>query len=251
MKKSLNFYLEKLGGVLIGSVNSLSGNEIRNSIFSREIKLGDINVPDMDKYFFDSYLIYMGGVIIELIRLRDNNVLPDDGEITGVFLKYHESTSPAFKNNMHFAFLLNDIDINGFVFNAYENSAPGLICNKCKLNTLSSELIYNSFYVKNGHFKGWTLAYCKGIDGEQFEFNLVNEKALDLFKAASNRYMERKVIETATPVYWDIIIVSSICAVLSCLCFFCGFGITLIILLIINIFTKKKKQEDMGYLDKL
>lgn len=42
----------------------------------------------------------------------------------------------------------------------------------------------NSYVVTTGGFRGWHLAYCKGPDGEQLEFNQVAELAADDFNQA-------------------------------------------------------------------
>ena len=47
----------------------------------------------------------------------------------------------------------------------------------------------NSFEVTDGTFKGWSLAYCKGPDGEQLEFNQVKEEAKKDFDEALVKYL--------------------------------------------------------------
>lgn len=42
----------------------------------------------------------------------------------------------------------------------------------------------NSYAVTTGGFKGWHLAYCKGPDGEQLEFNQVADDAASDFNQA-------------------------------------------------------------------
>lgn len=46
----------------------------------------------------------------------------------------------------------------------------------------------NSYYLATGAFKGWHLAYCKGPDGEQLEFNQVDESAASDFDQALQTY---------------------------------------------------------------
>lgn len=47
----------------------------------------------------------------------------------------------------------------------------------------------NAFYVETGGFKGWSLAYCKGPDGEQLEFNQVIDFAKVDFDQAQAVYV--------------------------------------------------------------
>jgi hypothetical protein len=42
----------------------------------------------------------------------------------------------------------------------------------------------NAYFVTSGGFKGWSLAYCKGPDGEQLEFNQVVDNAKADFDSA-------------------------------------------------------------------
>ena len=46
----------------------------------------------------------------------------------------------------------------------------------------------NSYAVTDGEFRGWSLAYCKGPDGEQLEFNSVDDKAAAAFLQAQETY---------------------------------------------------------------
>ena len=48
----------------------------------------------------------------------------------------------------------------------------------------------NAFFVKSGGFEGWSLAYCKGPDGEQLEFNQVKDFAKVDFDQAQAVYVE-------------------------------------------------------------
>ena len=48
----------------------------------------------------------------------------------------------------------------------------------------------NSYKVDSGPFEGWSLAYCKGPDGEQLEFNKVQHEAADAFLQAQLTYYD-------------------------------------------------------------
>ena len=48
----------------------------------------------------------------------------------------------------------------------------------------------NAYYVTTGSFKGWSLAYCKGPDGEQLEFNQVTQNAAQEFNQAMAQYVD-------------------------------------------------------------
>ena len=47
----------------------------------------------------------------------------------------------------------------------------------------------NSYLVKTGGFEGWSLAYCKGPDGEQLEMNKVVGNARNDFDQALRQYL--------------------------------------------------------------
>ncbi len=47
----------------------------------------------------------------------------------------------------------------------------------------------NSYAVVGGDFDGWSLAYCKGPDGEQLEFNQVVRAAKADFDQALRTYL--------------------------------------------------------------
>jgi hypothetical protein len=79
---------------------------------------------------------------------------------------YHHSSSPSIVNNMHVCFYIrDDVDLNQFVFD-FETTSKNLGFNQVKCNRivhvdseeqrelLGSKLIYNSFDVVDGPFKG-------------------------------------------------------------------------------------------------
>ena len=59
-----------------------------------------------------------------------------------------------------------------------------------KANVSRAPRSSDSYTVESGGFKGWSLSYCKGPDGEQLEFNKVEANAYDDFKSAHRLYLQ-------------------------------------------------------------
>ena len=57
-----------------------------------------------------------------------------------------------------------------------------------KLNATGVPKDKNAIHQTTGNFPGWSLAYCKGPDGEQLEFNTVTGTALQQMTQAHRVY---------------------------------------------------------------
>lgn len=118
--------------------------------------------------------------------------------------KFSDSNmAPSVAGNMHISFNVRpELDLNKFV-TALENTSHALgytevFCNRVvpptsvsgdgKPNFAGISEDKNSIQVLDGDFQGWALAYCKGPDGEQMEFNQVRDKAKDNFDQALQTY---------------------------------------------------------------
>lgn len=109
---------------------------------------------------------------------------------------------PSVAGNMHVSFNVRpEVDLNQFV-TALETTSRSLgfdevFCNRLvplsqgangKPDTTEVPEANNSYEVTDGDFDGWSLAYCKGPDGEQLEFNKVERKAKEHFDQAFQTY---------------------------------------------------------------
>jgi len=119
----------------------------------------------------------------------------------GVFPTFSDSNvAPSVAGNMHVSFNIRpDKKLVEFVRKFEENSHQlgyhNVWCNRLipathdQYNTAAVPAKYNAYFVKTGGFKGWSLAYCKGPDGEQLEFNQVVENAKVDFDQAQAQYV--------------------------------------------------------------
>jgi len=119
------------------------------------------------------------------------------------FPRFSDSNiAPSVAGNMHISFNVRpDTDLNKFVTaleaTAQEMGYGEVYCNRVvpvtqgpngKPDTSSVAEENNSFVVVDGGFEGWHLAYCKGPDGEQLEFNQVMGKSKENFEQALQVY---------------------------------------------------------------
>eukprot|EP00771_Trimastix_marina_P003726 gnl/Trimastix_PCT/5082.p1 GENE.gnl/Trimastix_PCT/5082~~gnl/Trimastix_PCT/5082.p1 ORF type:complete len:325 (-),score=75.25 gnl/Trimastix_PCT/5082:145-1119(-) len=212
MKKALTFYTEILGGALVPKAggHDFVGDGIFNTLFQNEELLAhergeafaQMRIADLrsGKDHLDAYYIHFGTVNIELLQYRPADA-PSDSNHS---LPYaHHSGSPSQINNQHIAFFLEDhVDANQFVDTMETECAKrglNVRCNRIKRVESEAERVqvghqkkYNSFTVKGNEFEGWTLAYCKGPDGEQLEFNKAIAKAQVDFDTALAHYLQSK-----------------------------------------------------------
>jgi hypothetical protein len=113
------------------------------------------------------------------------------------------NVAPSVAGNMHISFNVRpERDLNEFVL-ALEGQAHRLgyaevLCNRVvpvpvapdgRADVSHVPLADGSYTVEEGAFEGWSLAYCKGPDGEQLEMNKVNGHARGDFDQALRQYV--------------------------------------------------------------
>ncbi|MBG1239701.1 nuclear transport factor 2 family protein [Nostoc sp. NZL] len=217
MEKSLEFYLEVLGGKLVLSENGLMGDGMQNTLFQKEeidaifqgIDPQNFDIPNLrdEKDALDIKFISFGNTCIELIYFRD--------AATPNALVSSKNSIPSHIGNvnaMHISFHVKDeIDLNVFakmleeecqkrgltnvVFNrvirvksAEERRKIALKYNSNKFWNEPDLLAEGEAETEFGEFEGWALFYCKGPNGEQLEFNQVTRKAKEHFDKAQEEY---------------------------------------------------------------
>jgi len=211
MEKSLEFYTEVLGGMLIVQGAGFDGDEMHNTLLQKEeldaIELGvedpsTIGVPNLrdGKENLDVAFIQLENVVIELLRYRD-------ASSDQTFNARNPHSSPAFVNSMHLSFNFpEDMDIDQFMKDLEDECQRRGIKNvRCnRITRIYSEterqkvdLQYNSSKLADtpeasvGDFDGWTLVYVKGPNGEQLEFNQVTRKAKEMFDNAKKEFLKQ------------------------------------------------------------
>jgi alkylhydroperoxidase/carboxymuconolactone decarboxylase family protein YurZ/limonene-1,2-epoxide hydrolase/catechol 2,3-dioxygenase-like lactoylglutathione lyase family enzyme len=217
MEKSLEFYLEVLGGKLVLAENGLMGDGMQNTLFQKEeidailqgIDPQEFDIPNLrgEKDALDIKFISFGNTCIELIYFRDAAV-----SNAPVSSKKSIPSHIGNVNAMHISFhVKDDIDLNYFakmleeecqrrgltnvVFNrvirvksAEERRKIALKYNSNKFWNEPDLLVEGQPEADFGEFEGWALFYCKGPNGEQLEFNQVTRKAKEHFDKAQEEY---------------------------------------------------------------
>merc|ERR1719478_141993 len=118
----------------------------------------------------------------------------------GIFPTWSESNvAPSVSGNMHVSFNIRPsvsltVFVNTLEKEAHSRGYNNVWCNR--LVKVNSHADYkavptsqNAFYVTSGGFNGWSLAYCKGPDGEELEFNQVVANAKVDFDQAQATYV--------------------------------------------------------------
>ena len=213
LTKSLLFYTQVLGGVAVdsGGYNLGDSDTFYYLLFQKELlelKKGqepyENQIPDIKKGgvdTFDAVYVNFGALQVELL---DYHAKPGMENETHTHFYHKTSTSPAIVRNMHICWYLeDDADLNEWVLE-FETKAQALGFEDVKCNRvikvdsnaqrvqLGQKLIYNSYEVPDGQQKGWSLAYCKGPDGEQFEIAQALSKSKVNFEVAQGDYLQSK-----------------------------------------------------------
>eukprot|EP01098_Paradermamoeba_levis_P011132 TRINITY_DN4733_c0_g1_i1.p1 TRINITY_DN4733_c0_g1~~TRINITY_DN4733_c0_g1_i1.p1 ORF type:complete len:330 (-),score=88.88 TRINITY_DN4733_c0_g1_i1:42-1031(-) len=191
LSRSVEFYTQILGGALVPGAggDGWNGNDVLNLLFQKEMldanqqnkTTPEMKIPDLGNNGSDTLAaryINFGSLQVELLDYRAKEKFNTSSHLPF----YHSSSSPSVVNNMHIAWRLHPTeDLNAFI-NTLESECVkrGFLEVKCnriisvkdeeERKKVGEEKKYNSFLVEGGPFKGWALAYCKGPDGEQFEF---------------------------------------------------------------------------------
>ncbi|KAJ3434670.1 lyase [Anaeramoeba flamelloides] len=205
-EKSLKFYVEGLGGKPLLTGTDFKGMDIQNILFQKELKdalkneanFKDYSIPNFLKNDrLDAVYIQYSNTVIELLRYYDSETNVPVSDI-------REMTSPAIPSSQHIAFhVVDNIDLNDFVNDleewSHENGMENVGCNRLKGCIIDEEdkivceeaekadKKFNSLKIQGkdkGDYNGWFLAYCKGPNGEQLEFNQVLYQSKKVFQKA-------------------------------------------------------------------
>jgi catechol 2,3-dioxygenase-like lactoylglutathione lyase family enzyme len=218
MAKSLEFYLEVLGGQVAIQGNGFYGDVLHNTLFQKEeldakaqnVTPRSLGVPELrtgQEESLDVVFVSFGNTVLELIHFRDAKL---DANAPNVFPKIPSGVG--YGNSGHISFhVKDDVDLNVFAKRLEEEcqrrGMTNVICNR--VITVNSEaerrnaaLKYNAnkfwhdedYFIEGysdsefGDFHGWSLFYCKGPNGEQLEFNQVTRSARESFHSARQQY---------------------------------------------------------------
>lgn len=217
LTRSYLFYTEILGGVevLNAGGDGWKGDSVYQLLMQKALLAGSpasqyaANLSTAGSESLSARYVSFGSMVIELldyftaseVRLQERL---NGGQADGKFPKWSPSNvAPSVVGNMHLSFNVRpDKNLDKFVTTleetAHKYGFQEVYCNRLvpvKLNSrgqpdvVGVPLQDNSFTVETGPFQGWSLAYCKGPDGEQLEFNQVVGKAAGVFDQARATYL--------------------------------------------------------------
>ena len=222
MAKSLEFYIDLLGGKLAIAGDGFAGEVLHNTLFQKEEieaytqginprRLGIPDLKDGSKDALDVRFVSFGNTVLELIHFREAKL---DINAPNIIEKLPGGVG--FVNAPHISFhVKDDVPLNEFALLLEEESEKRGIQVACnRVITVKSEaerrqvaaryaanLFWNDpehpeYFVEGysdaefGGFHGWSLFYCKGPNGEQLEFNQVTRTAKENFQRAQREYNE-------------------------------------------------------------
>jgi catechol 2,3-dioxygenase-like lactoylglutathione lyase family enzyme len=218
--KSLEFYIEVLGGKPAIQGSGFYGDVLHNTLFQKEeldalerdVSPRSMGVPELrtgQHEALDVVFISFGNTAVELIHFRDATL---DPTAPNVFPKLPSGVGHG--NAGHISFhVKDDVDLNAFAKQLEEEcqrrGIKNVVCNRIiqvrsEAERRAAALKYcaNKFWndadyfvegysdAEFGDFLGWSLFYCKGPNGEQLEFNQVTRKAREHFDRARREYNE-------------------------------------------------------------
>ena len=216
LAKSLEFYVDVLGGRLALSGDGFVGETLYQTLFQRECldaaargtparSLGVASIQDGAEAL-DVRLISFGSTLVELLHFRDGKLSPAaPGALASL------PSAVGFNAAVHICFgVKEEIDLNQFALDLEaECQARGipLSCNRTvavdseaerraaparnAANKFWNDPRYRAEGVSDesfGEFQGLGFFYCKGPNGEQLEFAQVTRKAKDHMRQAQDRY---------------------------------------------------------------
>lgn len=208
MERAYEFYTEVLGGTEVMRDGNFQGADIQNTLMQvdelnakdRKVNPQSIGIPDMrnGNQRLDVVFIQFDNVVIELLQYRDAK---QEQWQAGTFAPEHQNTSPAFPKNMHISFhVKEDVNFDQFISDLEAAAkARGMTNVRCNRNTdvateqdrLNAPVSSNALEISAGASDGWALAYCKGSEGEQLEFNQVKAPVKQLFEKAKQKHLNR------------------------------------------------------------
>jgi catechol 2,3-dioxygenase-like lactoylglutathione lyase family enzyme len=220
MAKSLEFYIEVLGGRLAVAGNGFYGDVLHNTLFQKEeldakergIDARSLGVPEIrtgQNDALDVVFISFGNTCVELLHFRDAN---KDPNAPNTFPKVPSGVGHGNAGHISF-YVKDDVDLNAFAKRLEDEcrrrGIDNVVCNRIiQVNSheerRSAALKYcankfwndEKYFVEGysdanfGEFLGWSLFYAKGPNGEQLEFNQVTRNVKGLFDRARRAYNE-------------------------------------------------------------
>jgi catechol 2,3-dioxygenase-like lactoylglutathione lyase family enzyme len=215
LAKSLEFYVEVLGGKPCLSGDGFAGEKLQQTLFQRELldaaagRVGAMNgtasVGDgADK--LDVRMISFGHTLVELLHFRDGNASPAaPGSIPA------GSSAVGANAAVHICFAVREeVDLNRFALDLEAECRARdipLTCNRTVAVASEAErrdapaaIAANKFWndprypgaemdeTAFGDFLGLGFFYCKGPNGEQLEFAQATRKAKAAMQQAGARY---------------------------------------------------------------
>ncbi len=220
IERSIEFYTEILGGVVVYRRNGFVHEVMQHTLFQQEEleakakgvherTLAVPNIRDGSKQAMDICFISFGNLVLELLHFRNAQEQTTDPNIFGGV-----PSIVTYTNSMHVSFhLKDDVDIAQFAQRLEEECEKrgfsNVQCNRViEVNSpeerkqVALKYYANKFWndpesfipgysdLDFGKFEGWSLFYCKGPSGEQLEFNQVRLKAKELFAEARDKYYQ-------------------------------------------------------------
>jgi catechol 2,3-dioxygenase-like lactoylglutathione lyase family enzyme len=216
LTKSLEFYVEVLGGRLALSGDGFAGETLHQTLFQRECldaaehgtparSLGVAAVGDGTESL-DVRLISFGSTLVELLHFRDGKKSP---AAPGAIAAFPSAVGANAAVHICFA-VKEEVDLNQFALDLEaECRARGITVSCNRTAAISSEAerraaparsAANKFWndprypvegvsdESFGDFQGLGFFYCKGPNGEQLEFAQATRKAKDHMWQAQQRY---------------------------------------------------------------
>ncbi len=195
------FYTEVLGGTEVLRDGDFQGAGIQNTLMQvdeNDARASGINprsagVPDLrgGAQRLDVVFIQFDNVVVELLQYRDAN---QERWKRGTYAPARRFTSPAFPTNMHVSFEVHpDANFDQFIHDleraAHARGMTAVRCNRivdAKDDAARAAAPIEAYAneIRVGVSNGWSLAYCKGPEGEQLEFNQVHAPIDAKFRAA-------------------------------------------------------------------
>eukprot|EP00823_Brevimastigomonas_motovehiculus_P002485 TRINITY_DN1511_c0_g1_i1.p1 TRINITY_DN1511_c0_g1~~TRINITY_DN1511_c0_g1_i1.p1 ORF type:complete len:331 (+),score=62.58 TRINITY_DN1511_c0_g1_i1:200-1192(+) len=202
LTRSVDFYTRFLGGVEVPGAGGegWDGDDSYQLLMQHEILNNMSDIAQLQSAGCDTLsarYISFGALQIELLYYHARNAACQTQMPV-----FHKTTAPSVAQNMHVAFHVADnVNLNDFI-NRLESEASKagyaqVKCNRLKPVANEEERQkmglehpeYNSMRTASGDFMGWGIAYCKGVDGEQIEFNQVFQNAKVDFDKALGWYL--------------------------------------------------------------
>ncbi len=219
MAKSIEFYIDILGGRIAMSGDGFVGEVVHNTMFQKEdleaiergINPRELGVPDLrdgSKEALDVRFVSFGNTVVELIHFRDAKLNPNAPNAISKL-----PSGVGYANASHISFhVKDDVDLNKFAITLEEECQKrgiDVACNRIihvnseeERRKIALKYTANKFWndpnpdyfvegysdAEFGDFHGWSLFYCKGPNGEQLEFNQVTRRSRELFIKAQQEY---------------------------------------------------------------